>query len=130
MLHKHFGFNLFFILFLFSTEIISVEQNQQTGVLLKYHTFSQACGQHPQIACLRLHCSSCSMLILSLEVVVVLVELDKVLEASAGCTQSFRTSIGIFRTPGGDRPCSVIGVIAKAACSMQGAYAEASCVFI
>lgn len=48
-----------------------------------------------------------------LEVVVVLVELDKVLEAGAGHTWSFHTSIGIFRTSGGDRPCSVMGIFAN-----------------
>ena len=45
-------------------EILSVEQNQQRGILLRYHAFTQACGQHSRIACLRLHRSSQSILIL------------------------------------------------------------------
>lgn len=53
-------------------------------------------------------CSSCV-----LEVAVILVELDKVLEAGTGPTLSFHTSIDIFRTSGGDRPCDVMGIFAN-----------------
>lgn len=45
-----------------------------------------------------------------LEVVVVLVGVDKVLEAGAG---SFHTSIQIFRTSGGDRPSCLMGIFAN-----------------
>lgn len=48
-----------------------------------------------------------------LEMLVVLAELDKALEAGAGCTWSFCTSTEIFRTSEGDRPFSVMGIFAN-----------------